>query len=425
MKPWRLAAVLSISFIILLGIAGIIVYRNRADLSYLFMDDPGVRDPLPVKKPPPEPPPDIPPPVKVPAAPVKRALSIENIRVLPYEGANGGFLPVINGVSGLSNAVSSSSRMLGAGNLVFPTSEDRIEILPVDSSRMSSPAPYEVVRVEEGSPARVLIPVEQLALRYYPTEELLASAMAEAIMTKRSRSFADSPEFLRHGLALYLSGFGDSFERRFILLSDREAPQMVLPLSDTSSFAWADGLWAMRALRDARGEEGMGSFVNLIMEGREWRAALDSSFGKGFDAFQDVYRTFAVNYLSSLMVNRPAFRKAVQPLRETDEPEAYPALRSFVKDHPTDLYSGEARYYMHYAEYRLGKTREAIDGFLDLLNNDPHSTASQGKAHYFLGRAYEIRKYATLALIEYRLGSLEDNDLLKKAVDKRLKEMEK
>ncbi|HNQ77939.1 MAG TPA: hypothetical protein PKJ37_07960 [Acidobacteriota bacterium] len=425
MKPWRLAAVLSISLMILLGLVGVIAYRNRGDLSFLFMDDSALKKPLPAKKPPPEPHAPLPQPVKVPAPPVSRTLSIENIRVLPYEGVNGGFLPVINGVSGLSNSLSSSARLLGAGGLAFPSAEDRIEIVPVDSGRLSSPAPYEVVQGVNGAPSRILVPVEQLALRHYPSEELLASALAETIMTRRSRSFAEAPEFLRHGLALYLSGFGDYYERRFILLTDREAPQMVLPLSDTSSYAWADGFWAIRALRDQRGAESVRLLVNSLEGGESWKPALESACGTSFDAFQDAYRAFVLNYLSSVMANRPAFKKAVRPLRETNEKEAYAALLDFVRNHPSDLYAGEARYYTHYAEYRLGKAREAIDGFLDLLNNAPFTTASQGKAHYFLGRSYELRKYGTLALIEYRLASLEDNGLLGKAVDKRLKELEK
>ncbi len=271
MKPWRLAAVLSISFIILLGIAGVIAYRNRGDLPFLFMDDSAVREPLPSRKPTPVPPAPLPPPVTVPAPPLKRTLSIENIRVLPYEGVNGGFLPVINAVSGLSNSISSSARILGAGGLAFPSAEDRIEVVPVDSGRLSAPAPYEVAPGREGASSRILVPVEQLALRHYPTEELLASALAETIMASRSRSFAEAPEFLRHGLALHLSGFGDHHERRFILLTDREAPQMVLPLSDTSSYAWVDGFWAIKALRDGRGAESVRSLVSSLERGESWK----------------------------------------------------------------------------------------------------------------------------------------------------------
>ncbi|HQO21353.1 MAG TPA: hypothetical protein PLA03_13515, partial [Acidobacteriota bacterium] len=324
--------------------------------------------------------------------------------------------------SGLSNSLSSSARLLGAGGSAFPSAEDRIEIVPVDSGRLSAPAPYEVIPGAKGAPYRILVPVEQLALRHYPTEELVASALAEAIMTSRSRSFAEAPEFLRHGLALYLSGFGDYYERRFILLTDRDAPQMVLPLSDTSSYAWANGFLAIKALRDGRGAEGVTFLADALENGEGWKPTLESACGGSFDAFQDVYRAYALNYLSSVMANRPAFRKAVQPLREISEKEAYAALRDFVKNHPSDLYAGEARYYTHYAEYRLGRTREAIDGFLDLLNNAPFTTASQGKAHYFLGRSYEARKFGALALTEYRLCELDDNHLLKEAVKKRLKE---
>ncbi len=124
------------------------------------------------------------------------------------------------------------------------------------------------------------------------------------------------------------------------------------------------------------------------------------------------------------MVNRPVFKKAVHlsgkrvtgGLRGATRFRQEPSFRSLRGRGPL-LHSLRG--------IQAGKAREAIDGFLDLLNNAPFTTASQGKAHYFLGRSYELRKYGTLALIEYRLASLEDNGLLGKAVDKRLKELEK
>lgn len=426
MRFWRFAAVLCISLIILLAAAGAFIYIHRGDLPFLFMkEDPFT--PRTEKKPvPPEPAP-LPPAAKAlpEPPPGKKPLSIENIRVLPYEGKNGGFLPVINAVSGLDGSLSSAARILGAEGTVYPIAADRIEIVPVDASGVASGAPYEVLRGTDGAPTRILVPAEPLALKYYPAEELMSAALAESILTSRSRSFADSPEFIRHGLALYLSGFGDYFEKRFILVTDREPSQMVLPLADTSSYAWADGYWAVKALRDLSGNDGVAAMVKEISSGKGWMEALESASGKKFGDFQDHYKKFAVNYLSVLTVNRQRFKKAVGLLRELDEKEGRLQFLDFTRNLPTDLYAGEARYYLCYSEYRLGGYQKAIDGLLDLLNNSPYSTASQGKAHYFLGRSYEMRGFKSLAVVEYRLGLLEDNELLGKACGLRMKEMER
>lgn len=426
MRFWRLAAVLSISLIILLALAGVFIYRHRGDLPFLFVKEVPLTPRTP-KKPAPAAPAEIPPAVeaKPSPAPGKKPLSIENIRILPYEGKQGGFLPVINAVSGLDGSLSSAARILGAGGSVFPTAGDRIEIVPVDASRVSPDAPYETARGTDGTPARVLVPVEPLALKFYPSDELLSAALADSILSSRSRAFADSPEFIRRGLALYVSGFGDYFEKRFILITDRDPSQMVLPLTDTSSFAWADGYWAMKALRDLRGDEGVASLISGLTAGKDWKEALGSASGGTFDDFQDHYRKFAVNYLSVLTVNRQKFKKAVGLLRELDEKEGRIQLNDFARNLPTDLYAGDARYYLCYSEYRLGNSQKAIDGLLDLLNNSPYSTASQGKAHYFLGRSYELKGFRSLALMEYRLACLEDNELLRKACGLRLKEMDK
>jgi hypothetical protein len=69
--------------------------------------------------------------------------------------------------------------------------------------------------------------------------------------------------------------------------------------------------------------------------------------------------------------------------------------------------------------------REAVLGFTDLLVNRPASTHLQGKAHYFLGRAYQLDGYGPLALAEYRLAALSpDSELLRKAAAQRRKELE-
>jgi hypothetical protein len=427
MKYWRFAAVLFLSLFCLLLAAGCFIFRNRKDLSFLFVKensginaprkkkiDAGVVSRIPDKA------------SEIPTLiPRKKEVSIENIRILPYEGRQMGFLPVINAVSGLESSLSTSIRILSAKSAVLPSKEDRLDFVPVDSAKLSVDAPYEVVLDGGGSSVKILIPIEALTLRFYPADELIASALVEALLAKQSRAFADSPDFLRHGLALYISGFGDYYEKRFLIRADREPAQMALPLSDSSSSAWADGFWALKALRDKRGDDGVATLLNEIVDGKEYKGALEKAFGADFNAFQDHYKAFSLNYLSVIMTNRPLFKKAVLLLRELKEEECYPILLDFTKNHPTDLYAGEASYYLSYADYRLGNSQKAIDGFLDLLNNRPYSMVSQGKAHYFLGRCYDLKRFRSLAVIEYRLGNLEDSDLLKKASDMRLKELEK
>jgi TolA-binding protein len=428
MKIWRTAAILFFALSCLFAALGFFIYENRKDLSFLYAKE-TILAPAPQKRKNPVldiqslPGPSVEPPEQVPQ---KSPVSIENIRFLPYEGESRTFLPVINSISGLESSLPAAIKILGGKNSALPTKEDAIDFVPVDWTRISSEdAPYQVVIQGNENPVRILLPVEPVSLKYYPLEELTAAALVEALLTKRSRGFADSPEFLKHGISLYISGFGDYYEKRFILKNDREPERMILPLNDNSAFGWANGFWAVKSLRDKKGEEGVTSLLEKLSSGMDYKTAIESTFGSDFNSFQDYYKNYSLTYIASLTENRQTFRKALLLLRELKEEESRALLLDFTKNHPTDIYSGEASYYLNYSYYRLGDYKKANDGFLDLLNNRPFSTASQGKAHYFLGRSYELKGFKTLAVIEYRLSCLEENDLLRKAAEMRLKELDR
>jgi TolA-binding protein len=117
---------------------------------------------------------------------------------------------------------------------------------------------------------------------------------------------------------------------------------------------------------------------------------------------------------------------AVALLRLQKESQAMPVLEALVRNRPLDVYAGDAKYFLNYARFREGDYEEAINGFTDLLVNAPGSTTWQGKAHYFLGRSYQLSGYWPLAIREFMLASLEpDSATLRKLARQRLAEVEK
>ena len=109
------------------------------------------------------------------------------------------------------------------------------------------------------------------------------------------------------------------------------------------------------------------------------------------------YRTWTTAYLRDRCANRQDLLDAVALLRLQKEAQTIPVLEAFVKNRPLDLYAGNAQYFLNYARFREGDYREAINGYGPLVNASG-STSWQGKAHYFLGRSYQLSGVLALAI---------------------------
>ena len=305
---------------------------------------------------------------------------------------------------------------------LFPVADDTVVIVPVSRSE----APFREAYSVSDPPVRVEIALEPLVLGWWPAREALASALAEAIILQEAPRYAESPAWLRHGIALYLSRFGSRYADRTLLESPLAPSQLVRPLAEAGDLAWIDGYWAVQSLSARLGDDAVKRWVQGMFEGRTWSDALRDAGGETPQEFEENYRGRTTAFLRDRCASRQELLDAVALLRLQKEAEAIPVLEALVRNRPLDVYAGNAKYFLNYARFREGDYREAINGFTDLLVNDPASTTWQGKAHYFLGRSYQLSGYWPLAVREFMIASLDpDSATLRKLARQKLAEVEK
>ncbi len=305
---------------------------------------------------------------------------------------------------------------------LFPVSDDAVVIVPVSRSE----APFREAYSVSAPPVRVEVALEPLILGWWPAREALASALAEAILLQEVPRYAESPAWLRHGIALHLSRFGSRYADRTLLESSLAPSQLVRPLAEAGDLAWIDGYWAVQSLSARLGDDAVKRWVQGMFEGRTWSDALRDAAGETPQAFEESYRTRTTALLRDRCASRQELLDAIALLRLQKEAEAIPILEALVRTRPLDLYAGNAKYFLNYARFREGDYREAINGFTDLLVNAPASTTWQGKAHYFLGRAYQLSGYWPLAVREFMIATLDpDSATLRKLARQKLAEVEK
>lgn len=380
----------------------------------------------PAKPPPAVSPPALTPPPPPPApavAPRAQVVSWSGLQIAPCE-SDLRFDPMVTPVLGrLDQDILAAVKDLKDASGLFPVAEDRVSFVPVSRTEASFREAYAAAPAEGG--VRVDVPLEPLVLAWWPSRQVLASALAEAILLQEVPRYAQAPAWLRHGIALHLSRFGPTYANRAVPDSTLPPPQLVRPLDETGDLAWLDGYWAVRALSARRGDETVKRWMQRMFEGRTWTEALLDASGETPQVFQENYMAWATAHLRDRCANRQAVADAVALLRLQKEGEAAALLTTFVQNNPLDLYAGNAKYFLNYARFRLGDYEDAINGFTNLLVNDPATTTWQGKAHYFLGRSYQLAGYRPLALKEYMLAALDpDSALLRKLAKQHLAEVE-
>ena len=306
---------------------------------------------------------------------------------------------------------------------LFPTADDHVTIVPMDRQDCGFDEAYRVAVA--GGQARVELPIEPLILGWWRPRQVLAAALASAILMGEVPSYAEAPSWLRYGMALQLSGFGRLYARRTLLDSDKPPLQLARPLGDSADLAWVDGYWAARAFVAANGDDALRNWIEAMRSAMPWDQALLQAGGESPQHYEARYQSWVKAHLRDLCVSREDLRDAVALLRQQREKEALVLLEAFVKERPLDLYNGNARYYLNYARYRLGLYDRAIEGFTDLLVNFVTTTSWQAKAHYFMGRCYQLSGYGPLAQHEFELSMLAPDDpLLVKLSKQRLSEIQ-
>jgi TolA-binding protein len=369
----------------------------------------------------------LPPPTAAPERPARpprsKVLSWDGLSVRPCTSEIRLDLLVRPVLGRLDQILLDAVKDLKDASGLFPVSDDRVVFEPISRREASFKEPYAVFQEREG--VRVELPIEPVVLDWWPARTVTASALAEAVLIQAAPRYAEAPAWLRHGMALYLSKFGETFAARSILESSLPPPQMVRALDEAGDLAWTDGYWAVKALAARSGDEAVKRWAQEMFEGRPWAEALQAASGESRQDFETKYRSWATAQLRELCANRQDLSEAVALLRLQREPEAIPGLDTFVRNRPLDLYAGDARYYLGYARFREGDYREATNGFTDLLVNAPASTSMQGKAHYFLGRCYQLSGYRPLAVKEYMAAALDpDSALLQRLAKEHLAEVQ-
>ncbi len=394
---------------------------------YLFRPSPPAPAAAAPAKPPPAASPPAPTPTPPPPAPAvaprAQVVSWSGLQIAPCE-SNLRFDAMVGPVLGqLDQDLLEAVKDLKDASGLFPVAEDRVSFVPVSRTEASFREAYAATPGE--GRVRVEVPLEPLVLAWWPSRQVMASALAEAILLQEVPRYEQAPAWLRHGIALHLSRFGPTYASRAVLDSTLPPAQLVRPLEEAGDLAWLDGYWAVRALSARRGDETVKRWVQRMFEGRTWTEALLDASGETPQVFQERYTAWATAHLRDRCANRQAVADAVALLRLQKEGEAAALLAAFVQNNPLDLYAGNAKYFLNYARFRLGEYEDAINGFTDLLVNDPATTTWQGKAHYFLGRSYQLAGYRPLALKEYMLAALDPGStLLRKLAKQHLAEVE-
>ncbi len=423
MRWWRLGTEALAAVLVSLAVLAVVAYAYRGDLRWLWAP-PSENPPVArAHRPAPPPAPPASPAVRAAGPPPARVLSIEGLSIERYKGPLALDPHVESTLDVLDSGLMDAVKDLKDRSALFPTAGDVVTFVPVSARDCSFTEAFSATL--DGGRVRVLLPFEPLVLKWWPARDVMSAGLAAGILLKEVPTFSAAPAWFRYGMSLYLSGFGDEYSKRAVLDSDRPPIRMIQPLGDATDTAWADGYWAIKALVSSRGDAAAKDWIEAMRAGFAWKEALRRATGESYESFESAYKTWATAYLSDQCANRRVLMSAVALLRQQKENEALPVLRKFVEDHPLDFYAGNARYFLNYARFRLGRYDRGIDGFTDLLVNAPYTTSWQGKAQYFLGRCYQLSGYGPLAVKHFELAALSPNDdLLVKLAKKRLKEIQ-
>lgn len=349
-------------------------------------------------------------------------LSIEKISVLSYEGEFADFYPLINANASVETSITTAVKILERSCALFPTKEDEIKIVLTDFKNIAKGYPYDVVENPDGS-YTVSLSLQKVLFNSIPVHELVASGIAESLLIKRYSNFIKFPRFFRFGLSASLSGLNKYVEKQEVLKIERDGGNFNFSASSETLYPVLNGIFLVGFLNENYGTETPKDLFLYLSEESNFLKFLEKYTKFSFEEIEKNYIKYSKSRYSSLTKLTPYFRSIIAQLRNMKEDEALPLLQEFLGTNPTDIHYAEGLYYLGYINYRLGNYSEAEKVFNDLLVNHSYHTISHGKAHFFLGRCYQLKGYSSMAFPEYRYALLDENELLKKVAQKNIKEM--
>lgn len=351
-------------------------------------------------------------------------LSIENITVSNYEGKSADFLPLINCTAKVETSIQTAVKMVEKRSGIYPTKNDDILIVLTESKNLSSDYPYDLF-FEKNNTVKIKLSFQEVLFNCVPIQELVASIIAETLLIKRQSNFSNFPRFFKFGLSASLSGLSDYLEKQEILKIEKEGGKPNFSLSSETTNPVLNSIFVVKFLLQESQINSLEEYLKMAYLEDNFNEIISKNSKFSLEEMEQNYIKYAINRYVSLTKSNVIFRNMVDKIRSLKEEEALSLLQDFLKNNPTDLYYGEGLYYLGYINYRLGNLREAEQIFNNLLTNHSFDTISQGKAHYFLGRCYQLRGFNSLAFSEYRYAALDSNPLLSKVAFKKMEEMAK
>jgi tetratricopeptide (TPR) repeat protein len=350
--------------------------------------------------------------------------SIEGIQVSGYEGKYGGYEPMMKAVEKVEVSIPTSVRILVDNKLPYPTGEDRIIIKLVDRKTLDKNTIYYISTNMDGT-IEIGLDAQSVAFNALPIYEHISSAILEGLLEKREKTFLKLPKFLRLGFAVSLTGLNQYVDGMEILKMEKNNEKSDFSLISDGSHPLLNGSLLIKFLIDKADVNSPYELLSQFLKGENYPSTLEKVTLTDFSSLVTEYERFCKNYVEKMSEQSPHFFSIISELKQLKEEEAISKLESFVRQYPLDIHYGETLYYLGWANYRLGNYKEAENIFINLLNNYSFVTISHGKAHYFLGRTYELRGFKTLAYFEYKFANIEDNELLRKVTSNKMSEFER
>ena len=350
--------------------------------------------------------------------------STEGIQISGYEGKYGGYEPIMKALEKVEVSIPTSVRILIDNKLFYPTSEDRIIIKLVDRKTLDRNTIYYISSNMDGT-IEIGLDAQIVAFNSMPVYEHISSAILESLLEKREKTFLKLPKFARLGFALTLTGLNQYVDGMEVLKMEKNNEKGDFSLISDGSHPLLNGSLLIKFLLDKTNVNSTYELLLQFLEGENYPSTLEKITLTDFSSLVTEYERFCKSYLDKMTEQSSHFFSIISELRQLKEEEAIPKLESFVRHYPLDIHYGETLYYLGWANYRLGNYKEAENIFINLLNNYSFVTISHAKAHYFLGKCYELRGFKTLAYYEYKFASIEDDELLRKVISNKMSEFEK
>lgn len=200
------------------------------------------------------------------------------------------------------------------------------------------------------------------------------------------------PKWIREGLALYAVGQGEGRIHYLLIYADGECEKLVNGLEGKHTLEdYAEDYLAFDYIRSKFGEGEIKQFVNKLIKGSNYRAALKELTNDDWETFQKNLRAHALKRLKEI-ATKDSFLQNYQEVHKKVEKKDYHAIISATEEilqkTPDDYLAANLKYYRAKAFSRLGKYQEAIKGFQEIVEKYSDKTGLDDEAKFYIGWCY-------------------------------------